>query len=573
MVFLYASDIPITHRGGAAKTIFALFRSLTRRGHICLATSTQQVAVEQVAGIRLMGIGRVCNYHTGKNKIDVVITQLAGDSWAVDLAQQLGCRSVLVMPSVAEYICREVLGFDTCNHFCLNGILCGFNVNRTDVVTKATYLMVPSEVMADEVSRFYRPPFVSHPVIFPEEHLVAGTGSCITITSGSPLKGVDLFLDLARELPQYNFLLVGPVTPLPPLPNLRAIPPVSDMRQVWGETKVLLVPSIVYESFGMVCVEAGISGIPSITSGKGGLVEASGGTGLSVDRPDRVALWKEEIVRLMEDGAYYKDRSDFIRAYVKNFPPEEQVDIFLSGTFPELFARSLDKAPKVSLVVTLYKSESYVLGFLQDLAAQTFKDFEVILVCNDPTETELSLINSYKGTLDIRVIKVPLEGTAESCNRGLQIARGEYIHLRAGDDRSRPELLQKHIAALDVNPECVLAYSDYERSRDGAVYTVCRAPEFDVEKLKKECYIGPCITFKRFILDTVGMLDPAYKLANDYELWLRIAVAGYKFIHVPEVLATYMERPDALTYANLGEMQSDTFRIQQHYALIPVKDT
>ena len=574
--FLYSSNIEFPFLGGASRYIWGLFKGLATRGHVCYTVTLDRID-------KAMDMDGMVRVHTTNpslwaetvitaNNADVVITQLSGDDMALNLAGKYGRQSILIMPSIDEYICQEVYGFDTCTKFCLEGTACAYRVDKAETVAKATKIIVPSVEMQSYVKSFYgRDAFIVYPPIDPNDHLVANTGNRITLI-GDHIKGLDLFIDLAVALPQYKFLVVRPRKAIPNS-NVLTIEESEDVREVWTRTKILLVPSIVCETFGMVCVEAGLNGIPCITSGKGGLVESSGQPGICVDGPDRLELWKAEIVKLMEDKEYYNKQSIAIKEHVKKFDYNIQIENFLDIVLerepavvnPEVLT-NVPIEIKVSIVTSLYKSEAYLQNYFDNLAAQTYQNFEIIIICNDPTIKELEIIEQNRARFTIKVIEVPRESTAESVNRGLDIASGDYIHICAGDDLHNPLLLENHVSALDNNAPITLIYNDYERQRDGKTVEVSNTPNFNIEALKKVCYIGPHITFRKSVIAEIGKLSTVFRIASDYEYWLRLATAGYKFMRIPLVLSTYIEHEDALTYQFSEEMRQDTINIQKMYA-------
>lgn len=147
-------------------------------------------------------------------------------------------------------------------------------------------------------------------------------GGAVTLVNPIPAKGVVTFLQLARRSPERAFLAVEGWYPAE-LPaellkkNVRYLAPMSDMKSVWKQTRVLLIPSRLSEAFGRVAVEAGQYGIPSIASDRGGLCEAVGGGGILVDslRPQR---WLDAL-RRFDDPREYGAFSDAARKHAATF--------------------------------------------------------------------------------------------------------------------------------------------------------------------------------------------------------------------------------------------------------------
>ena len=133
-----------------------------------------------------------------------------------------------------------------------------------------------------------RRPVVIHPPIYghgPFEKYGSFDRGLITIINPCAVKGLPVFLALAGRIPEFEFGAVpGWGTTLADrralqcLPNVRILPNVKHIEQVLRETRVLLMPSLWYEGFGLTVMEAMLRGVPVLASDSGGLREAKGGT-------------------------------------------------------------------------------------------------------------------------------------------------------------------------------------------------------------------------------------------------------------------------------------------------------
>lgn len=143
---------------------------------------------------------------------------------------------------------------------------------------------------------------VVHPPVWGHEHATI-PGDHVTLVNLNRDKGSGVFYELARRMPDVSFLGVvgghGPQVIRDDVPNVTIQPQTSDMRgDVWARTRVLLMPSI-YESYGMVAVEAAHSGIPVIAHPTPGLLESLSYAGTYADRDD-LDSWERSLRSILQ---------------------------------------------------------------------------------------------------------------------------------------------------------------------------------------------------------------------------------------------------------------------------------
>src|ERR1051326_3951514 len=155
---------------------------------------------------------------------------------------------------------------------------------------------------------------VVHPPLEYDRHVVEDTGSAVTLVNLQENKGVRVFQELARRMPDVRFLGVEGThgtQEKPKIPNVEYMPTTQDMRDVWRKTRVVLMPSG-YESYGMVAAEAQVNGIPVIANPTLGLQECLGHAGIYIPR-DNISDYERTLRLLLEDRKHYQERSDTAR--------------------------------------------------------------------------------------------------------------------------------------------------------------------------------------------------------------------------------------------------------------------
>ena len=227
--------------------------------------------------------------------------------------------------------------------------------------------------------------------------------------------------------------------------------------------------------------------------------------------------------------------------------------------------------PLISAIISIYKSERFLRGCLEDLLQQTIADrLEIIVIDSGSPENERAIVEEFQA-LHPRIIylRTERESIYGAWNRAVRLASAPYLTSANADDRHRPEALERLVAALEAHPECSLSYADCavcENVHPDFGFTEIRGyyrwPNFDPVLLFRGCYVGPQPVWRRSLHDRYGLFDPSYRSAGDYEFWLRL-VKAEKFFHLPEVLGLRWYAEDSLGHQNrdLTRQECDHARI------------
>lgn len=165
---------------------------------------------------------------------------------------------------------------------------------RLETALRAFTLVAPSRFIAERVEAAGLGPCQLFANVFdasPPRDTDAPS-DFVTFVNPHPMKGVEIFLEVARRLPTRKFQVIR-AWPYPPvftcdLPNVTVRSYTPDMAEVWRRTAVLIMPSLCAEGFGRVVVEAQLNGIPVIAHAIGGVPEAAG-DGAILIRPPRLS--------------------------------------------------------------------------------------------------------------------------------------------------------------------------------------------------------------------------------------------------------------------------------------------
>lgn len=196
--------------------------------------------------------------------------------------------------------------------------------------------------------------------------------------------------------------------------------------------------------------------------------------------------------------------------------------------------------PKTSVVMSVYNGERYLREAVDSILNQTFRDFEFLIVNDGSTDGTEKILRCYR---DFRIKIVNNErniGLTKSLNKGLKLAKGEYIARQDADDISLPQRLEKQVKFLDTHRHVALIGSPFlvinEDGKILGVQTVLLLNEEIQKRLLKDNAFGHGTSmFRKDCLDKIGLYREEFKSAQDYDLWLRIS-ERYNVANIAEPL-------------------------------------
>ena len=188
-------------------------------------------------------------------------------------------------------------------------------------------------------------------------------------------------------------------------------------------------------------------------------------------------------------------------------------------------ADSLNQDPLVSVIIPCYNGEAFLKEAIESALAQSYHRVEVIVVDDGSTDSSSEIAQKLPG----RYIRQPNRGLTASRNLGVRESKGSYIVFLDADDRLRPEGIETGLRVLAERPEYAMAVGDHLFvSKDGSHLADSRKDclaTSHYEALLRSNFIEmiSSVLFRRCVLDEVGGFDTGLRVAEDYELYLRIA--------------------------------------------------
>jgi glycosyltransferase involved in cell wall biosynthesis len=218
---------------------------------------------------------------------------------------------------------------------------------------------------------------------------------------------------------------------------------------------------------------------------------------------------------------------------------------------PQSRIDTVNAMPRISVVMSVYNGEAFLDAAVRSILSQTFGDFEFIVIDDGSTDRSAEIVSGYK---DPRILLVRQEnrGVAAALNRGLELAKEEYVARQDADDISHPERFARQVRFLDAHPEiAVLGTGSLLIDPQGRPFSSFRTFTRH-ERLVAELLRGSCplmhgsVMARREALLAVGGYKPIFSHAQDVELWLRMS-AQYRLGNLRDILYQQRKHDNSIT--------------------------
>ncbi len=212
--------------------------------------------------------------------------------------------------------------------------------------------------------------------------------------------------------------------------------------------------------------------------------------------------------------------------------------------------------PKVDVIIPAYNAAKYLPEAIESVVAQTFEDWEILLVDDGSTDNTAEVVAPYLENLGskLKYIRKANGGLPAARNTAIRSSSAEFLALLDADDAWLPCRLSESLKSFEGRPQVGLTYGFNDRidpagrvidtfdsrQKNGEGFI---APYIYMRKVDLPC---PTITFRRKCVDEVGLFDESLRATEDRDLWFRIALQ-YEVALVPKVIAHYRVSPNSMS--------------------------
>lgn len=212
--------------------------------------------------------------------------------------------------------------------------------------------------------------------------------------------------------------------------------------------------------------------------------------------------------------------------------------------------------PTISVLMPVYNVEAYIGEAVESILAQTFADFELIILDDCSTDKTSDIVTTFSDSR-IRYIKQPRNlGLSENLNTGIRMARGKYIARMDGDDIAVNTWLEKGKCVLDNNPDIGICSSGFEWF--GSKKATVRFPKYNedikAQLLYNNAVIVPIIRTEVLIDNNLFYKTEAFP-AEDYRMWAE-CIRATKIYNIQETLFYYRMHEKQICAARRDEQKN-----------------
>ena len=228
------------------------------------------------------------------------------------------------------------------------------------------------------------------------------------------------------------------------------------------------------------------------------------------------------------------------------------------------------QVPLISVIMPVYNGEKYLRQAIESILAQTFSDFEFLIIDDGSSDGSAEILREYQ-VRDPRIIvhtQKENAGIITALNNGINLARGEYIARMDADDISLPERLERQVEFLETHPEVsVLSGSIQVIDQQGNRISTRNLPRTKNLIIWSLCFfcpiVHPAVMVRREVLINIGGYRTVWSHAEDYDLWERLS-GKTQFANLPQLILRLRKHKSNITVLHLDENIASSIQISQN---------
>ena len=198
---------------------------------------------------------------------------------------------------------------------------------------------------------------------------------------------------------------------------------------------------------------------------------------------------------------------------------------------------------QVSIIVPSYNHEKFVEQCIRSIMSQDYKNFELIVIDDGSKDKSHEILKRLESEFSFTLVLKNNEGVTKTLNKGIDIAKGEFITFLASDDLMPQSRIREQVQAMIDNPGYdVIAGAVQIINEEGTLVRrkkILHTGEIHFDQLiRRNCILAPTAFFKKSTFEKFGKYSEEL-LIEDYSMWLKILKAGGKILNTDQIWAIY----------------------------------
>lgn len=222
--------------------------------------------------------------------------------------------------------------------------------------------------------------------------------------------------------------------------------------------------------------------------------------------------------------------------------------------------------PKVSIILPTYNGEKYLKQAIDSILAQTYVDWELILVNDCSTDTTADIVEQYVGS-DARIRAIHNASNQKlpaSLNIGFAAAQGEYFTWTSDDNLYLPEAIAVMTEYLDAYEDVYMVRASMEFI-DAEDRVTGQSEVYTDKKMYAFNCLGACFMYRRAVRDKIGDYDVNTYCAEDYDYWLRVLQNFGTIMPIDRILYRYRRHGESLSETKRQQVVDQLTKLRARY--------
>ncbi len=225
----------------------------------------------------------------------------------------------------------------------------------------------------------------------------------------------------------------------------------------------------------------------------------------------------------------------------------------------------------ISVICSVYNAAKWLDVYLNSVNNQLQEDYEILFIDANSTDSSVDMIEkfNFRKGISVKTIRNSERiSIYKAWNIGVNNASNKYIMNWNTDDLLYPSAIKTYSEYANKYPEVDLFYSPcciINSQNYDSIIGLRNWPDHSHELLLKFCYCGPFPLVKKSCIESVGYFNEKYKSSGDYDMWLKLSKAGFKFKKIPDIIGSFYQRDDSVSVRGLEMAQAEDKEIQNNY--------